>query len=598
MMFSMRFFLVFLVPVALLLFCGKVVVDANVTQTTPINTSAFTPSSYYSSNCSNCHGPNGIGGNGGSSLINSAQSLIVSKISVGGSMRALVPNLSSLSNDNLTALAQYVANFESSVPFITINSNTPLAASSTETSISVLVSSNIAWVATSSTSFCTVPVYSAGRTSYTVMLQQNTDQSVRSCNIVFRGTGSNSSVATQFDINQAGLGPSIIVSGVSINANASSVSTLIEVKSTISWTALSDAPSWCTAPTYVAGTISYNATLVANNTNNTRVCRITFTGTSPNTNIIATYTINQATQSALVFTSASSSGINPNQNIGGWFRCNYHNNPPGSYSVGQNDFPQVMWSSTPGGTQSFVYIIEDTYGSGWVHLNLYNIPANLSDLSKLTPSGYQFGHISGSSVGNNSWSTSSSTSSGSILDSAAQIRPSSSAGATTGFSVLCPQHNTGVHTYTFKLYAMNKTLSSGSVNNLKTSEFEATNSSSIISSSSFSAYVDTGRVAVQPNTMSITSGAQSVSVQVTNTKLPTSDQKILNDNNNSTSISWTATSNNQAWCPAPTYVAGANSYTISVLANNSGFSRTCSITFTGFVANNSLTDRLTITQAP
>ena len=151
-------------------------------------------------------------------------------------------------------------------------------------------------------------------------------------------------------------------------------------------------------------------------------CNVAGTNADSTTIIVETNNAGTSTNTTdFKITSSSSAGINPNENIQGWFRCAEH-------SGGQNDFPEVKWSNIPAGTKSFTYIIEDTFNSGWVHLNLYNIPANLSSLSKRTPynNGYQFSDISGSSVGQNSWSTSSNTAPTGIHSSSAQIRPAAS----------------------------------------------------------------------------------------------------------------------------------------------------------------------------
>ena len=83
----------------------------------------------------------------------------------------------------------------------------------------------------------------------------------------------------------------------------------------------------------------------------------------------------------------------------------FSNTLVGGQCNGNNDFPHLSWSSPPGGTESFVIIVQDPDGSDWVHLNLYDIPKDKSEIPELTASSspprvtLPFG-----TLGSNSWS--------------------------------------------------------------------------------------------------------------------------------------------------------------------------------------------------
>lgn len=126
---------------------------------------------------------------------------------------------------------------------------------------------------------------------------------------------------------------------------------------------------------------------------------------------------------------------------------------------GSNNFPKLKWENPPLQTKSFVLIVDDLDGMDWVHLNLYNLSSNATEIPKLLGSNAtitSFGSIGDSSpsLGQNDWSV-------------------------VGWRGPCPP--SGTHTYYFKLYAMN-VVSLSSLNKTTRSEFESANSNSILSS--------------------------------------------------------------------------------------------------------------------
>ena len=124
--------------------------------------------------------------------------------------------------------------------------------------------------------------------------------------------------------------------------------------------------------------------------------------------------------------SASDDGFDPGQAIPGEFKHTL-----GGQCSGDNNFPKLSWSGVPDGTTGFVLIVDDPDGGDWVHLNLYNIAPDTTEIPKQTGSAgaiTSFDSIT-ATLGKNSW------------DNKAWEGP-------------CPP--LGTHTYYFKLYAMSE----------------------------------------------------------------------------------------------------------------------------------------------
>ncbi|MBC2696962.1 MAG: YbhB/YbcL family Raf kinase inhibitor-like protein [ANME-2 cluster archaeon] len=119
---------------------------------------------------------------------------------------------------------------------------------------------------------------------------------------------------------------------------------------------------------------------------------------------------------------------------------------------GSDVSPDLSWDTVPAGTQSIAMIVDDPNAPGktWVHLVIYNIPANSTGLPLGVPKNKTLDD--GSLQGNNDF--------GKI-----------------GYNGPCPPPGT-VHRYFFKVYALDTTLSlkSGATK----SQLEATMSGHIL----------------------------------------------------------------------------------------------------------------------
>ena len=139
---------------------------------------------------------------------------------------------------------------------------------------------------------------------------------------------------------------------------------------------------------------------------------------------------------------------------------------------GQNEFPKLIWSNVPDGTESLVLIVEDETGSNWVHLNAwYNkpmggtLPTEIAKLSVADPTTLNNtdsdvpAFPAGWQTGMNGWST---------LTGADQIRPPG------GWAGACPPEGPGEHTYYFKLYALNAQVdpAAAPIDNMNRNDFE------------------------------------------------------------------------------------------------------------------------------
>jgi Raf kinase inhibitor-like YbhB/YbcL family protein len=103
---------------------------------------------------------------------------------------------------------------------------------------------------------------------------------------------------------------------------------------------------------------------------------------------------------------------------------------PATYTCkGEDISPALTWAEPPAGTQSFVIIMDDP-GASWTHWTLYNIPASTRDLKETMPTDPELSD--GSLQGKTSFGSS-------------------------GYGGPCPP--TGIHQYSFKLYALDTMLS-------------------------------------------------------------------------------------------------------------------------------------------
>ena len=143
----------------------------------------------------------------------------------------------------------------------------------------------------------------------------------------------------------------------------------------------------------------------------------------------------------------------------------FNGNVPGKCN-GHNDFPTLTWNNIPNLTESLVLIVEDTARN--IHLNLYNIPKNITAIhnkygSPTIPSTVSFTDI-GASTGRNSWYNT----------------PQSARVATVGWSGPCSDTATNIY---FKLYALNIANLNTPLHQQTRANFETTYQANIIGSS-------------------------------------------------------------------------------------------------------------------
>ena len=143
-----------------------------------------------------------------------------------------------------------------------------------------------------------------------------------------------------------------------------------------------------------------------------------------------------------------------NFNNGATIPTNFSDNSGDGQCGGNNDFPNLSWSSFKD-AKSYVIIVEDTTNP-WVHLNLFNISSTITNISGVTGDIDNFADLSSiGSVGRNSW-----------FEGAG-----SKTNQTTGWSGPCPPAG-NAHTYRFKIYAMNIETLPSNLNDTFTTNFE------------------------------------------------------------------------------------------------------------------------------
>ena len=177
-------------------------------------------------------------------------------------------------------------------PSLTLSANTGTAPVSSG-SVNVGVTSNISWSASSSaSSWCTVPAGNiTGNSTLTVTYGANTSISPRTATITVTG----SDITRTYSLTQSGNAAALTLGASSGTASAGSGSVNVGVTSNITWSAESNAASWCTVP---SGTVTGNNTLTVTYTDNasttSRTARITVTGSG----ISRTYDLTQSGSTA------------------------------------------------------------------------------------------------------------------------------------------------------------------------------------------------------------------------------------------------------------------------------------------------------------
>ena len=159
--------------------------------------------------------------------------------------------------------------------------------------------------------------------------------------------------------------------------------------------------------------------------------------------------------------SASDGGFDSGSAFGVEFKDNY-----AGQCTGQNNFPKLAWQNPPLGTQSFAIVVDDPSGGDWVHLNLFNISATVTNIPKTVGGGNVPDLSIYGTQGKNSWDGTGNSHS-------------------TGWAGPCPP--SGSHTYYFKIYALS--MASITINNAKNrSQFDTAFSGTIIAAAEISGF--------------------------------------------------------------------------------------------------------------
>jgi len=231
---------------------------------------------------------------------------------------------------------------------------------------------------------------------------------------------------------------------------------------TLSWTGITDIATYMihfkaeTGVTINDSSISSNSSPYVHTglTNSTKYCYIIVYSTAPATSEVCATPAAITVPTFTLTSNSATGGFNPGSAIPVEFKYNFN----AGQCTGNNNFPNLSWTNTPVGTNSFVLIVEDPTGGNWVHLNLYNIPSTTSSISRIVavtnvatfPA--SAGTLGTNDFGSNQWGGP------------------------------CPPSGTGTHTYYFKIYALNSS-SIGAMSKIKRAAFEATYSANILGSS-------------------------------------------------------------------------------------------------------------------
>lgn len=96
-------------------------------------------------------------------------------------------------------------------------------------------------------------------------------------------------------------------------------------------------------------------------------------------------------------------------------------------SYGTGTSPPLSWTGVPAGTQSFALLVDDPTAGGWVHWVVFNLAASETGLNEgSVPAGVTLGGADGAAPGDG--------------------------GLGPQYAGPCPP--SGVHTYSFRLYAL------------------------------------------------------------------------------------------------------------------------------------------------
>ncbi|MBL0024908.1 MAG: T9SS type A sorting domain-containing protein [Saprospiraceae bacterium] len=206
--------------------------------------------------------------------------------------------------------ASYVLTQSGSTPSPTLSLSTNGgSAGSSSGSASVGVTSNVSWAAVSNaTSWCTVsPGSGSNNGTLTVIYQTNSSTSARSATMTVSGGG----LSASYILTQSGSTPSPTLS-LSTNggsAGSSSGSASVGVNSNVSWTAVSNATSWCTiSPGSGSNNGNLAVTYQTNNSTSARSAIIVVSGGGLSASYILTQSGSTPSPTLALSTNSGSAG--------------------------------------------------------------------------------------------------------------------------------------------------------------------------------------------------------------------------------------------------------------------------------------------------
>jgi len=166
-------------------------------------------------------------------------------------------------------------------------STSAASVSSAAGNATVGVTSNVSWTASSNaTTWCTVtPASGSNNGNLTVSYTANTSTSARMATITVSGSGINRT----YVLTQSGNTPELTLSAAVATATSTAGSNTVGVTSNISWTATSNATTWCTV-TPASGSNNGNLTVsyTANTSTTPRTATITVSGSAINRTYVLT----------------------------------------------------------------------------------------------------------------------------------------------------------------------------------------------------------------------------------------------------------------------------------------------------------------------
>jgi hypothetical protein len=423
------------------------------------------------------------------------------------------------------------------------------SAGSTEGAASVGVTSNVSWTAISNAaSWCTVtPASGSNNGTLSINYTSNTATTSRSATVTVTGGG----ITKTYLLTQSGSTPAstLNLSVASGNAGAAAGAASVGVTSNVSWTATSNAASWCTV-TPASG--SNNGTLSINYTSNTATTSRSATVTVTGGDITKTYLLTQ-------------SGSTPASTLNLSVASGNAGAAAGSASVGVTS--NVSWTAISNAASWCTVTPASGSNNGTLSINYTSNTATTSRSATVTVTG---GDITKTYLLTQSGSTPASTLNLSVASgNAGAAAGSASVGVTSNVSWTATSNAASWCTVTPASGSNNGTLSINYTSNTATTSRSATVTvtggditKTYLLTQSGSTPASTLNLSVASGNAGAAAGAASVGV--------------------TSNVSWTATSNAASWCTV-TPASGSNNGTLSInyTSNTATTSRSATVTVTG-----------------